>query len=632
MTTDTTAEPVLVTLKPGAGLKQEPALHIPLGLLERSPTNPRKKFDASKLQELADSIKETGGVFQPILARPNPLHSEGNGQPLYEIVAGERRWRASKIAGMETVLALVRDLSDRAALQIQLKENVDRESLHELEEAEGIKRLMEEAGATADEVGHMLSKSRRWVFSRLTLLELAPEARELFLADKFKATIAAAIATIPAQSGQVDAAEEIAAGWAGEPFSFRAAMDLLRKKYMLRLDAAPFDIAAPFEIAGPCTACPKRTGANADLFGEEEVKRGDMCHDRACFHAKTGEARAAKLQAARDAGHTVLSGSAATQLMPTIHYLPHGHLWFDQPAPTLTTDERPLREIFGAKQRDAITVELGGGQIVTIVPEASAKKLLKAKGLLKPEPPVQKTKPPVATLSDAAYETPASSPAPEPQKQAATPLSKAQLQMNITARRSELFGQLVLKALQDQLFTAEELPLIVLRLAITELLGGASYEAIAAVYQALDVELPESAHLQPGHYQRAGNLLSYLDIVLDSLDGRRLGEALALCLVAEELTDRDIDADELRDRHDGVAMPLADHFGLDLDAIEVEATDGARIQVFNEEARRLGIDPATLDDPDATQAWVRSQLSEPLAMGNHQPVICVWPHRKEPQA
>ncbi|WP_349745352.1 ParB/RepB/Spo0J family partition protein, partial [Roseateles cavernae] len=584
------------------------ALHIPLGLLAPSPTNPRRKFDAAKLQELAESIRETEGVFQPILARPNPAHSDGNGQPRYEIVAGERRWRASKIAGMETVLALVRDLSDRAALQIQLKENVDRESLHELEEAEGIKRLMEEAGATAEEVGHMLSKSRRWVFSRLTLLELAPEARELFLADKFKATIAAAIATIPAPSGQVDAAEEIAAGWAGEPFSFRAAMDLLRKKYMLRLDAAPFDIAAPFEIAGPCTACPKRTGANADLFGEEEVKRGDMCHDRACFHAKTGEARAAKLQAARDAGHTVLSGSAAMQLMPTIHYLPHGHLWFDQPAPTLTTDERPLREIFGAKQRDAITVELGGGQIVTIVPEASAKKLLKAKGLLKPEPPVQKTKPPAATLSDAAYETPASAPAPEPQKQAATPLSKAQLQMNITARRSELFGQLVLKALQDQLVAAEELPLIVLRLAITELLEIASYEAILAVYQALGIELPESAY-----DQRAGNLLSYLDTVLNSLDGRRLGETLALCLVAEELTDSNIDADELRDRHDGMATPLADHFGLDLDAIEVDATDGARLQVFNEEARRLGIDPATLDDPDATQAWVRSQLSDPAA-------------------
>lgn len=588
-------------------LKQEPALHIPLPLLAPSPTNPRRKFDAAKLQELADGIRELGGNFTPILARPNPAHTEGDGQPRYEIVAGERRWRACALAGLETVLALVRPLTDRQALQIQLKENLDRESLHELEEAEGIQRLIDDTGDTAEQIAATLGKGRRWLFGRLALLKLTPPVREMFLADAFKATVAGLIARIPNPDQQLQAAQHIALGWGGEPYSFRAAADWLAKEYMLALAKAPFDTALTYPVAGPCSACPKRSGAAPDLF--EDVKGGDMCQDSKCYQLKAAQHIDHQLAEARAAGHQVLEREAARKLMPSSSVLPFGHHWLDKPCP-LSTSDKPLRELFGAKARDVITLHHPSGAIVSIVPEASVRKLLKSKGLLKVEPPVQKNKP-TPTQDQQADDAPAAA-APTsdaaPAKPAPVPLSKAQLQMNITARRSELFGQLVLKALHEQLAAVDELPLIVLRLAITELLENSSYEAIAAVYKALNVQLPESAF-----DDRAGHLLSYLDIVLKSLDGRRLGEALALCLVAEELTDTGIDADELSDRHDGMVMPLADHFRLDLGFIEVEATDCARIQVFNEEATRLGIDPATLDDPDATQAWVRSQLADPAA-------------------
>jgi hypothetical protein len=123
----------------------EQAQHIPLGLLRPSPTNPRKRFTPAKITELAESIKKLGGNFQPILARPNPEYAEGNGQPRYEIVAGERRWRACAEAGMPSVLALVRDISHFDCLEIQLVENIDREDLHPLEEAEGLKALLRDA-------------------------------------------------------------------------------------------------------------------------------------------------------------------------------------------------------------------------------------------------------------------------------------------------------------------------------------------------------------------------------------------------------------------------------------------------------------------------------------------------------
>src|SRR5205085_2520447 len=93
------------------------------------------------------------------------------------------------------------------------------------------------------------------------------------------------------------------------------------------------------------------------------------------------------LQAARDAGHTVLAGAAARDLMITPNVLPTGYHWLDQPCPALTDDKRSLREIFGAKQRDAITLDHpAGGSAIAIVPDAAARKLLKSKQLLRPEP------------------------------------------------------------------------------------------------------------------------------------------------------------------------------------------------------------------------------------------------------
>lgn len=134
-----------------------------------NPKQPRKSFDQSKLEELAASIREHG-VVQPIVVRPRGER--------FEIVAGERRWRASQLAGLSKVPALVRDFSEAETMEIALIENLQREDLNPLEEAEAYKVLLEEYQLTQDELARRLGKSRPQITNTLRLLQLAPAARK----------------------------------------------------------------------------------------------------------------------------------------------------------------------------------------------------------------------------------------------------------------------------------------------------------------------------------------------------------------------------------------------------------------------------------------------------------------------
>jgi ParB family transcriptional regulator, chromosome partitioning protein len=137
--------------------------------ISANPKQPRKVFDQGKLEELAASILEHG-VVQPIVVRPH-----GN---RYEIVAGERRWRATQLAGLEKIPALVREFSEGEVMEIALIENLQREDLNPLEEADAYRILMEEFHLTQDELAKRLGKSRPQITNTLRLLHLSPEARE----------------------------------------------------------------------------------------------------------------------------------------------------------------------------------------------------------------------------------------------------------------------------------------------------------------------------------------------------------------------------------------------------------------------------------------------------------------------
>jgi ParB family chromosome partitioning protein len=144
---------------------------LPVELIAPNPQQPRRRFDEASLEALAESIRDTG-VLQPVLVRPRP-----GGR--YELVAGERRWRAAKLAGLETLPALVRAREDSASLELALVENMVREDLNPIEEARACAGLVEELGLTREEVGRRIGRSRVAVSNLLRLLELPDEAIEM---------------------------------------------------------------------------------------------------------------------------------------------------------------------------------------------------------------------------------------------------------------------------------------------------------------------------------------------------------------------------------------------------------------------------------------------------------------------
>ncbi|MGC4027280.1 MAG: ParB/RepB/Spo0J family partition protein [Steroidobacteraceae bacterium] len=151
--------------------------HLPLDLLERGKYQPRVDMRQEALEELAISIRNQG-VIQPIVVRA--LAAPPPGQPQrYEIIAGERRWRAAQIAGLATIPAVVRRVPDEAAIAMALIENIQRENLNPLEEARALERLIAEFGVTHQQAADAVGRSRAAVSNLLRLLELAPEVADL---------------------------------------------------------------------------------------------------------------------------------------------------------------------------------------------------------------------------------------------------------------------------------------------------------------------------------------------------------------------------------------------------------------------------------------------------------------------
>jgi ParB family chromosome partitioning protein len=150
-----------------AGTAQEELREVPVESISPNPRQPRRHFDDEALNALAGSLGERG-VLQPVLVRPNP-------QGTYELIAGERRWRAARIAGMKTIPALVRPHDDAEALELALIENMAREDLNPVEEARACAALVEELGLTREQVGRRVGRGRVAVSNLVRLLDLPDE-------------------------------------------------------------------------------------------------------------------------------------------------------------------------------------------------------------------------------------------------------------------------------------------------------------------------------------------------------------------------------------------------------------------------------------------------------------------------
>jgi len=166
---------------------------VPLAKIRESKTNPRRFFDEAKLAELADNIRQHG-VLQPILLRPLPNGEAGT----YELVAGARRYRASKLAKRESIPATVRELTDAQALELQVIENVQRVDVHPLDEAQGYGALIElqPDTYTVESIASRVGRSPAYVSGRLRLIQLITEAKQAFYEDKLTVAHAFEIARL----------------------------------------------------------------------------------------------------------------------------------------------------------------------------------------------------------------------------------------------------------------------------------------------------------------------------------------------------------------------------------------------------------------------------------------------------
>lgn len=363
-------------------------LHVPLTEITASLTNPRTSsgLDQASLAELAEDIKRRG-VDTPITLRPLPggRVADTDRKVKYEIVIGERRFRASQQAGVKNIPARVRELSDEQALEAQLVENLHRTDLTALEEAEGYQRLMEHSNLNADQVAERIEKSRTYVYNRLKLLDLGTEGRAALREGKIDHSVAMLVARIPDGKLQVKALKEILQGdyYRREPLSFRRAQELVQNDYMLKLSDARFKItdASLIPSAGSCKDCSKRTGANPDLFSD--VKSADVCTDPPCFHKKDEAAAALLVKEAQAKGQTVIAGKEAQELHhgygANAKFKGYKRLDDKEDSPT----GEPLRKIIGklmeAKGIKPTMLEhpTKKGQLVAALPNEVANSLLK---------------------------------------------------------------------------------------------------------------------------------------------------------------------------------------------------------------------------------------------------------------
>ena len=244
--------------------KGETPRHLPIEFVTPGRFQPRRKFDQEAIQSLVDSVKERG-ILQPLLVRQHP--DDG---AIFEIIAGERRWRAAQLAGLHQVPVVIRELTDREALEIALIENIQRQDLTALEEAEGYKRLMDEFGHTQDVLAKALGKSRSHIANMLRLLTLPLQVKQMVQEGSLTAGHARALLSVedPVATAQqvierglnVRQVEQLA----------REANGNTREQPAAATAAAPPIGTAPAARAGSASAAAPRAAKDPDTLALEQ--------------------------------------------------------------------------------------------------------------------------------------------------------------------------------------------------------------------------------------------------------------------------------------------------------------------------------------------------------------------------
>ena len=305
---------------------------VPRGTIAPSGTHiqalRRARFLAADLDELAASICSVG-LLEPLIVRPHPAPAD---PVVFELVSGERRWLAALRANLPVVPVLVRELSDMQVLETQLVENLQREGLGPLEEAEGYRELMRIRALTPDQLAAMIGKSRSWVYSRLKLLQLLPAAQDALARGALDASRALIVARIGDPKRQMKALElAIEKDWKGDGprHSVRGLEELLAgDKFSQSLRHAPFALDDTtfwrFEkMAGQrgrdedciplpaCHACEHYQGNHAP-----DATDPDVCTNVPCYEKKRAQHAERYRKQLEAEGRRILTGDAAKAILP----------------------------------------------------------------------------------------------------------------------------------------------------------------------------------------------------------------------------------------------------------------------------------------------------------------------------
>ena len=256
---------------------------ITIGQIDVSKTNPRKSFDEKALKELTESIKEHG-ILQPILVRPKlDIQSD---MEHFELVCGERRYRAAILAGLEEIPVNVRVLTDDEAFELQIVENLERKDVHPLDEADAFKKMLDSGKYTITDIAAKMAKPESFIVQRLKLVDLIDNVRADFIAGHIGIGHAILIA-------RCDEFQQLDIYKNAQPYNDNYAIDYGTIKDLKETieDDSYLLTDAKFSLEDTnlnntcaCSACPKRSGANPLLFKDIQE---DRCFDKDCFDSKT---------------------------------------------------------------------------------------------------------------------------------------------------------------------------------------------------------------------------------------------------------------------------------------------------------------------------------------------------------
>lgn len=362
---------------------------LPLARLRESPFNPRRHYNEASLAELADTMRPPlGRVHQPIVVRPLV---QADVEHDHEIVFGHRRFRAAAIAGLDEIPAIVRAMSDDEARVAQVVENLQREDVSPLEEADALQTLRREHGQSIEVLMKHAGKGRSYVFNRLRLATAHDKVREAVADGRMGAEVAQEVARLPHPLQPAALKAMFSKEWRdGELVqccvSYRQAKKILADRFQLELNQAPFSLGDVRLVpaAGDCFNCLKNTSNDLTLASEWGA---GVCTDIECFEAKKVAHLQAELKAAKKRGHRVVQGEEAKELLPFAwKRTPDGHVSIYASITMADGGMKELREILEelgpkAPKLTIIANPHSPGEVVECITEEQYRQVEEAIGL-----------------------------------------------------------------------------------------------------------------------------------------------------------------------------------------------------------------------------------------------------------